>query len=154
MEVGYTGWVLHRGKAFMNSGTHLQRLIFGLLLAGFALYCDKATLGNSRSYYQEALWNFALVFAFLIELRPTLRRTRPALLAIALFCAHCIVMYFKRGIFPFDSSLIMMLAALLEGVVLFIVYLRLCQAIDPEGPFGMTAAEKEAREKRKRLRLT
>jgi hypothetical protein len=138
----------------MNSGTHLQRLVFGLLLAGFAVYCDNATLGNSRRYYQEALWNFALVLAFLIELRPTLRRKRAVLLALALFCSHCVVMYFKRDIFPFSSSLIVFLAALLEFVVLMIVYLRLCQAIDPEGPFGLTPAEKEARETRKRLRLT
>jgi hypothetical protein len=138
----------------MNSGTHLQRLVFGLLLAGFAVYCDNATLGNSRRYYQEALWNFALVLAFLIELRPTLRRKRAVLLALALFCSHCVVMYFKRDIFPFSSSLIVFLAALLEFVVLMIVYLRLCQAIYPEGPFGLTPAEKEARETRKRLRLT
>jgi hypothetical protein len=63
-------------------------------------------------------------------------------------------MYFKRDIFPFSSSLIVFLAALLELVVLMIVYLRLCQAIDPEGPFGLTQAENEARETMKRLRLT
>lgn len=138
----------------MNSGTRLSRLIVGSMLAGFALYCDHASLGNSRSMYQEMLWNLTLVFAFLVELRITLRRVKPALLAFALFCAHCIVLYSKRDIFPFNSSLTVILAASLEGVVLLVVYLRLCQAIDPEGPFGMTSAEKEAMRNRKQVRFT
>lgn len=136
----------------MNSGTHVQRWVFGLLVAPFALYCDKASLGTSRSLYQQALWNLVLVGAFLIELRPTLRRTRAAWIALALFCLHCLAMYRYRDAFPFDSSLLLMLCAILEYVIFMIVYLRLCQSVDPHGPFGLTAAEKEGRSKR-RVRL-
>jgi uncharacterized membrane protein len=132
----------------MSSGTHLQRWIFGLFAAMFALYCDKASLGNSRGHYQEALWNLVLVGEFLIELRPTLRRKRAALLALSLFCFHCLVMYLKRDAFPLDSSLILIFCALIECVILMFVYLRLCQSIDPQGPFGLTSAEKEARKNR------
>jgi hypothetical protein len=132
----------------MSSGTHLQRWIFGLFAAMFALYCDKASLGNSRGHYQEALWNLVLVGAFLIELRPTLRRTRAALIAVSLFGLHCLVMYLKRDAFPLDSSLILFFGALVECVILTVVYLRLCQSIDPQGPFGLTSAEKEARKNR------
>ena len=137
----------------MSSGTHLQRVIFGLFIAGFALYCDNASLGNARSYYQEALWNLILVSAFLIEIRPTLRRPRAALIASTLFCVHCVVMYINRDSFPFRSSPTLVFVALLESVMSSAVYIRLCQSIDPEGPFGMTTAEKEARSK-KRLRLS
>lgn len=137
----------------MNSGTHLQRWIFALLAAAFALYCDNASLGDSKIYYQVALWNLVLVSEFLIEIRRTLRRTRAASIALALFCLHCLLMYWIRNAFPFHSSLALVMCALLECVLFAIVYLRLCQSIDPKGPFGMTAAEKEAR-KKKRLRLS
>jgi hypothetical protein len=132
----------------MTSGTHLQRWTLGLLAAMLALYCDNASLGNSRGHYQEALWNLVLVGEFLVELRPTLRRTRASLLALSLFGIHCLIMYLKRDAFPFDSSLELMLCALVECVILMFVYLRLCQSIDPEGPFGLTIAEKEARKNR------
>jgi hypothetical protein len=137
----------------MSSGTHLQRWIFGLFVAMLALYCDKASLGDSRGHYQEALWTLVLVGEFLIELRPTLRRTRAALLALSLFGFHCLVMYLKRDTFPVDSSLALILYALVELVILMFVYLRLCQSIDPQGPFGLTSAEKEARKKRAGVRL-
>lgn len=132
----------------MSSGTRPKRWIFALFAAMFALYCDKASLGNSRGHYQEALWNLVLVGAFLIELRPTLRRTRAALLAVSLFGFHCLVMYLKRDAFPLDSSLILFFGALVECVILSVVYLRLCQSIDPQGPFGLTNADKEARKNR------
>jgi hypothetical protein len=131
----------------MSSGTYLQRWIFGLFAAMFALYCDKASLGNSRGHYQETLWNLVLVGEFLVELRPTLRRTRAALLALSLFGFLCLVMYLKRDAFPLDSSLILILCALVECLILMFVYL-LCQSIDPQGPFGLTSAEKEARKNR------
>src|SRR5271169_6064952 len=115
----------------MSSGTHLQRWIFGLFVAMFALYCDNASLGNSRGHYQEALWNLVLVGEFLIELRPTLRRTRAALLALSLFGFHCLVMYLKRDAFPFHSSLILIFCAVVECFILTFLYLRLCQSIDP-----------------------
>ena len=137
----------------MSSGTHLQRWIFGLFVAMFAFYCDKASLGNSRGHYQVALWNLVLVGVFLIELRPTLRRTRAALLALSLFGFHCLVMYLKRNAFPLDSSLILIFYALVEFLILMFVYVRLCQSIDPQGPFGLTSAEKEARKNRGPVRL-
>ena len=112
-----------------------------------ALYCDNASLGNSRGHYQEALWNIVLVGEFLIEARPTLRRTRAALLALSLFGFHCLVMYLCDA-FPLDSSLILIFCAMVECVILMFVYLRLCQSIDPKGPFGLTSAEKEARKNR------
>jgi hypothetical protein len=136
----------------VNSGTHLQRWVFGLLVAAFALYCDKASLGTSRSLCQQILWNLVVVGEFLIELRPTLRRTRAACIALAMFCLHCLAMYRYRAAFPFDSSLILMLCAIVECVMFMIVYLRLCQCVDPQGPFGLSAAEEEARSKR-RVRL-
>lgn len=144
--VGYTdGTIEVRG---MYSGTHLERWVFGLLIAAFALYCDKASIGASRSLYQQVLWNLVLVGESLIELRPTLRRKRAACIALALCSLHCLAMYRYRNAFPFDSSLLLMLCAMFECVILMIVYLGLCQSVDPEGPFGLTAAEKEARSKR------
>jgi hypothetical protein len=132
----------------MSSGTHLQRWVFGLFAALLAFYCDKASLGNSRGHYQEILWSLVLVGEFLIELRPTLRRTKAALLAMSLFGLHCLVMFLERDAFPLDSSLVLIFCALGEFMILMIVYVRLCQSIDPQGPFGLTNAERESRKSR------
>ena len=129
-----------------TSGTHLQRWVLGTILAAFALYCDKASLGESRGNYQQALWTLMVVGGFLVELRRTLR-TRPALLTLCLLSLHFFVMYLKRDAFPFHSSLFVISGALLELVVLVIVYVRVCQSIDPQGPFGLTEAEKQSRKR-------
>ena len=131
----------------MASGTRPQRMLLAVILAIFALYCDKASLGASRGHFQEALWTVSVVALFLIELRRTLTRARPIVLALFLLCLHVYIMYLKRDAFPFDSSLVMLLCALLESVLLGFVYVRLCQSIDPSGPFGLTEAEKQARKK-------
>jgi hypothetical protein len=131
----------------LTNGTHLQRWVLGAILAVFALYCDKASLGDSRGDYQQALWSLLVVGGFLVELRRTLRRARPALLALCLLSLHFFVMYLKRDAFPFHSSLFVIFWALVELVVLVIVYIRACQSIDPKGPFGLTEAEKQARKR-------
>ena len=64
------------------------------------------------------------------------------------FGFHGLVIYLKRDAFPFDSSLILIFCALVECVIVMLMYLRLCQSIDPEGLFGLTSAEKEARKNR------
>ncbi len=130
----------------------MQRWIFGGVGAALALYFDNASLGSSRSYYQEALWTFVLVGAFFVELRRTLKRMKAVSLALLLLCLHFYVMHLKRDAFPFHSSLFVMLCAMTELVFLAIVYIRLCQLIDPEGPFGLSEAEKLAR-KRTKIRL-
>lgn len=137
----------------MASGTRLQRWILGGAIAALALYCDNASLGSSRSYYQEALWTLILVGAFLVELRKTLSRIRAACLASLLLCLHFYFIYLKQDAFPFHSSLFVILCASIEFAILVILYLRLCQAIDPDGPFGLTEAEK-VRRRVSTIRLT
>jgi hypothetical protein len=136
----------------MVSGTRFQRILLGVTFAIFALYCDNASLGASRAHFQEALWTSLIVAEFAVELRRTLKRARPALLALSLLFIHFYFMYSIRDRLPFNSSLVIFLLALLEFGVFTVVYLRLCQAINPNGPFGLTAAEKER--KKNIVRLT
>ena len=47
----YTG----EEMASLNSATRLQRWGFGLVFGAFALYCDNASLGNSKSTTRSAV---------------------------------------------------------------------------------------------------
>ena len=129
----------------MNGGTHFQRIALGAILGLFAIYCDHAHFGFNLSLWQQALWTFTVIGSFLIELRRTLVRLRPALLAFVFLSVHIYWMYVKRGAFPFHPTLTVILCAYLETLVVGVAYIRLCQSIDPAGPFGLTAAEKLAR---------
>lgn len=82
-----------------------------------------------------------------MELRRTLLRYRQALIGLALLIVHFYVMYVERDIFPLESGFLFILGMLFEAFVLTVVYVRLGQSIDPQGPFGMTEAEKRKREK-------
>ena len=129
------------------SGSRSQRMVLATVLGILALYCEKSSLGTELAYFQQGLWTLTLVGLFLIHLRRTLQRARAATLALILFGFHCYALYRYRNSFPFHSSLTVVLAACVETAVFGLVYIRLCQAIDPSGPFGMTESEKQARKK-------
>jgi hypothetical protein len=129
------------------SGTRSQRIVFAAVCGIVALYCDNGSLGTERGYFQQGLWTFTFVGLFLIQLRRTLQRARATTLALILFSLHCYALYIYRNSFPFHSSLPVVLGGFFESFVFSIVYVRLCQTIDPSGPFGMTESEKQARKK-------
>jgi uncharacterized membrane protein len=135
----------------MVSGTRFQRIVLGVSFAIFALYCDNASLGANRGHFQEILWTLLVLALFAVQLRRTLTRARPILLALSLLFIHLYFMYSIRDRFPFNSSLVILFFALLESIVFAFVYLRLCQSIDPNGPFGLTDSEKERKKNIVRL---
>ena len=147
---GVTGTTLapiERGIMNIASGTHFQRVLLAIFLGGFALFCDHAAPEANRAIIQEFLLTVT-VFAWLfVELRRTLLRRRQALLAVMFLVAHCYGLYLKRSVFPFESSLSVIIIAVVEAIALGLVYIRLGQSIDPQGPFGLSDAEKKLRQR-------
>jgi hypothetical protein len=68
-----------------------------------------------------------------------------------LVAVHAYGMFFFWHLFPFDSSFTILIVTVIETIVVGLVYIRTCQSIDPEGPFGPTDAEKHAHKSRPRI---
>ena len=97
----------------MASGTRPQRMLLAVILAIFALFCDKASLGASRGHFQEALWTVSVVALFLIELRRTLHKSEtssPCSVSTLSSCQHhvsqerCVPVRFVPGSAPLRPS--------------------------------------------------
>jgi hypothetical protein len=57
----------------------------------------------------------------------------------------CIVYLVWVNKLPYHSSLTVVFFMLAEYLVLFVALLRIGQEVDPEGPLGLTEAERQAR---------
>ena len=139
------------GSGTMNSGTHLQRITGATIIGIVALYCDNFASSNQRPALQAGIWTIGIFAVFTIELRRTLRRQRPRAILIAIFFLHMCVLRLVWPKLPFESSFPIFFYIFVECIGLSIVYLRLCQALDPQGPFGWTEADSARRDA---LRLT
>jgi hypothetical protein len=126
----------------IRTGTRFQRIVLGILGAILALYCDQLAPQPQRPLIQAILWTF-LVFAILIvELRNTLRRPRQLSIGLVLVAGHFYLLHFAWKSLPFRSSLSVMLLALLESVLIGLIYIRAGQSLDPEGPLGLSEEER------------
>jgi hypothetical protein len=84
-----------------------------------------------------------ILFAFSIyELRGSLKRKMQRRIAVGLAVLHILFLFVIRGLFPLDSSLLILVGFLLEGLVFVFLYARIGQSLDPTGPFGPTQEEK------------
>jgi len=135
----------------MASGTRLQRVLFAIPLGVVALYCDLGAPQGDRALLQAGLLTFGVFGLLVIELRRTLLRWRQALVGTTLLAAHLYVLQIEWHKFPFESSFSVIILFLLEAAVIGLIYIRACQSLDPEGPFGMTEDEKRIRQRRPRL---
>ncbi len=110
-------------------------------------YCDKFAPQSQRPLVQATLWTF-FVFTFLIlELRKTLLRVRQLFIGLGLLLGHLFVLYEVWRQLPFESSVSIIILGLLEAVALGLLYIRIEQSLDPDGPFGPSEEEKERKVK-------
>ena len=119
-----------------SRGKHAYRFLAAVSFAVIAIYADNYTKGSEKAIIQVFLWTL-LVFAFLIgEFKDSLKRRRQFNIGLGLFFLHFVLVYFVRSALPESSSLTILLYALVEGVVVAFLYLRIGQSLDPTGPFG------------------
>jgi hypothetical protein len=133
-------------SSMLYSGTRAKRLIFGACFAGVALYCDHGAPQGQRALIQAGLWWAAPIVLLVIEARGVLERPRLRHLSMIFALIHtCIVYSVWVKKLPYDSSLTVLFFILVEYLMLFVALLRIGQEVDPEGPLGLTEAERQAR---------
>jgi hypothetical protein len=126
-----------------TTGTQTQRILWAVIVGLAALYCDKRAPAADRAMIQGMLWTVAVFSLLFVELRKTLLRPRQLLVAVLLMAVHSYAIYASWRVFPFDSSFTIIICIVIEAFIVGLVYIRLCQSIDPDGPFGPTEAEKK-----------
>ena len=129
----------------LNSGTRLQRILVGASLGLLAIYCDTIAHERDRALLQAFLLSAGILALLLVELRWTLTRWRQALVFVVLFGFHFYLLHLEWHRFPFDSSLSVIFLMLAETILFGLVYIRVCQSFDPQGPFGPTDEERKLR---------
>jgi hypothetical protein len=129
----------------VSSGRRLERLLFGLLLAVLLALSGRGSPEQTKGLIQMAIWTCGVFVQFSVELNETLMKVRPFLVALSLLIVHLVVIYSFRDSFPFHSGLTVIFGILVETLLATVIYIRVCQSLDPSGPFGMTEAERAAR---------
>jgi hypothetical protein len=127
------------------TGTRLQRIAWAIALVALIVYSDSAPSVPKQILRQQFVWTTGVIGIFLIQLRRTLLRFRQAMIGLLLLVIHLFGMYIERALFPFKSGLTIIVGIAAETMILTLVYLRLGQTVDPEGPFGPTPEEKKTR---------
>lgn len=123
----------------------LTRLVLFALAGICCLYIDHAANKTDISRLQIAVWT-SLLFAYSAsELRDSLRRPKQARIALGIALLHLVFIYLIRNQFPLQTSLQILVYLCPEAVALVFLYGRIGQSLDPEGPFGLTHAERRER---------
>jgi hypothetical protein len=105
---------------------------------------------EQRALIQAVLWWAAPILLLVIEARGLLERPRLRYLSMAFVLVHTCIVYACWDKLPYRSTLTVIFPMLAEFLVLLVALIRIGQEIDPEGPLGLTEAERQAR---KMLRL-
>ena len=121
------------------------RILIGGVAGLGALYIDKVAQQSNRAFLQMALWSLVLLALFFAQFRESLKRPIQGYIAFALALVHVLFLVLIRRLFPFDTSLGMLIGLLPESIILTFLYARLGQALDPNGPFGLTEEERRQR---------
>jgi hypothetical protein len=120
-------------------------LLLGVIAGLSALIIDNGLSGGKLALAQMILWT-VIVFAFVaLEVAKSLLRPRQLCVALALVTLHVICVLKFRHFFPLDNMLVGFIGIALEAVILIFLYARIGQSIDPQGPFGLSEAESNAR---------
>jgi hypothetical protein len=132
----------------LSSGTKPQRIVLALAVVALLIYAESAPSEPGLVLRQQIAWTVGVLGILVIELRNTLKRFKQAMIGVVILVAHVFVLYEMRRHFPFASGLSIIAGIFIEAIVLGFIYLRLGQALDPDGPLGFTEAEKRARDAR------
>jgi hypothetical protein len=139
----------------MKASSHKRiiRLVFALLWAVIAIYADNYTRGSEKAHIQMFLWTYIIFVPSITEFRESAKRKVQRNIGLTLFLLHFVLLYFVRSSLPKSSSLMILLYALVEGVILAFFYIRLGQSLDPNGPFGPNRIDKKLAERNEKRRL-
>ena len=124
------------------SGARTQRTILAIVLVGVEIYSEHLSTQKDQALSQAIIWTIGVFGLFLIHLGKTLERPRLRLLALILAAAHFYLVHSLSRRLPFKSFLALLILIAAESMFLVILYTRGGQSIDPNGPFGLTEAEK------------
>jgi hypothetical protein len=114
----------------------------GAVLGVLLLMADRFQDSGAQAGVQMIVC--VLAYGFLcLEMSHTLNRRIPQLIMASLFPVHLAAIYLVRKHFPFNSGLTVIFGLFAELTVMVFLYLRLCQDLDPSGPFGMKASDRQ-----------
>jgi hypothetical protein len=107
-------------------------------------FADQTANPKRVIYIQTIIWTAFVLLEFPNELRKYAKRKRLRLLfLLGVVPIHAAIVSACRRSLPFEQSLIVLVYGLIEFVVLAIAFLRLGQELDPEGPLGLTEADRK-----------
>ena len=139
----------------MKTSPHKRVVRFFAVLpfAVIGIYADNCTKGSEKASIQMFLWTY-IVFVLLInEFRESLKRRVQLNIGLGLLLLHFVLLYLVRSVLPESSSLTILLYAVVEGVVIAFLYIRVGQSFDPTGPFGPKRMDEKIAEKAEKRRL-
>lgn len=126
--------------------------LFGAGICVVGLIVEKTLTGERLALAQMILWT-VVVFGFVGSyVYKSLRRARECYVAFTLIVLHFIGLVRFRSYFPWQNVLAGIFGMMAEAMILGILYARISQSVDPDGPFGLTEAEIQARKMKRSLR--
>jgi hypothetical protein len=131
-------------RAFLKN--HYTVLPAGVIAIALML-CDIFLTGDRLARTQMVLITLFVFSLVAKEVRKSLLRPRQFCIALVLVILHVAGLMKLSDYFPLDNVIAAFLIAGVEAVVLFFLYGRIGQAIDPKGPYGLT--DDEIRERRR-----
>jgi hypothetical protein len=125
----------------MTFSKRFLRLSLGSVSGLAALLIEKCLTGNKLAFAQMTLWT-VLVFGFMaIQFDASLLRPRQFYVALSLVVLHIVALIRLADRFPLNNMVAGLIWIGVEIVILGLLYIRIGQAVDPEGPFGPSDAE-------------
>lgn len=125
-------------RAFLKN--HYTVLPAGLIAIALVL-CDIFLTGDRLARTQMVLITLFVFSLVAKEVKKSLLRPRHFCIALVLVILHVAGLIKLADYFPLDNVIAGFLVAGVEAVVLFFLYGRIGQAIDPKGPYGLTDDE-------------
>jgi hypothetical protein len=131
-------------KAFIkNHHTVLPAAVIAIALMLFDIFLT----GNRLARAQMVLLTLFVFSLVAKEVRRSLLRPRQFCIALVLVILHIAGLMKLSDYFPLENVIAGFVAAGAEAIVLFFLYGRIGQALDPKGPYGLT--DDELRERRR-----
>jgi hypothetical protein len=129
-------------KAFIKD--HHTGLPAGVIAIALMLL-DTFLTGNRLARAQMVLLTLFVFSLVAKEVRRSLLRPRQFCIALVLVILHIVALVKLSDYFPLENVIAGFVVAGAEAIVLFFLYGRIGQAIDPKGPYGLTDDEFQER---------
>lgn len=120
-----------------------QRLMLACIVGLGGFVVDNCLVGSRLAFGQMMLCTVFVFGIVGIQAGKTLLSPRQAGVALALMVLHFLMLVRYAAWFPITNMIVGIVGAAIEAIVLMFLYARIGQAVDPKGPYGLTAAEIE-----------